>query len=445
MVPWQLPAELVVVLQPLTTLLHQRSAGRLLPLLTGMLFAQGRRTVASWLRAGGLGREYRQYYYFLGSLGRNTASVAALLLRRVAVLLPLPERLLFALDDSPTARYGRHVQGAGLHHNPTPGPAGPKFLYGHLWVTLALVLRHPLWGTLALPLRAWLYVRQKDVAQLPKRYGVTFQTKLQMAAEALDWLAAWLKFLGKPLWLVADGAYAKRVVFQAAKATGVILVSRLRKDAALWGVPPSPRPGAKRRRGQPRKYGRAALSLAKRAGQRGGWQTGLFTVYGHQVVKTFKTFLATYKPAGGLIRVVLLKEEHQWLALGCTDPKATVAQIVEAFADRAAIEQGFHDLKEVHGAGKQQVRNYWVNVAVFHLTLWLHTLIELWAWQQPHEALCDRGASPWDDPRRRPSQADRRNALRRRCLREQYQHAALGQTVTPEIRALLTGLLQLVA
>ena len=73
MVPWQLPAELVVVLQPLTTLLHQRSAGRLLPLLTGMLFAQGRRTVASWLRGGGLGHDYKPFYRFLGSVGRILA------------------------------------------------------------------------------------------------------------------------------------------------------------------------------------------------------------------------------------------------------------------------------------------------------------------------------------------------------------------------------------
>jgi len=26
------------------------------------------------------------------------------------------------LDDSPTKRYGRHVEAANIHHNPTPGP-----------------------------------------------------------------------------------------------------------------------------------------------------------------------------------------------------------------------------------------------------------------------------------------------------------------------------------
>jgi hypothetical protein len=78
--------------------------------------------------------------------------------------------LRFAIDDTPTARYGPCVQGAGIHHNPTPGPAGDKLVYGHVWVTLAWLARHPAWDTLALPLRALLYVRAKDVPKLAKHY-----------------------------------------------------------------------------------------------------------------------------------------------------------------------------------------------------------------------------------------------------------------------------------
>jgi hypothetical protein len=33
--------------------------------------------------------------------------------------LPISDQVLLALDDSPTARYGQKVEGAGLHHNPT--------------------------------------------------------------------------------------------------------------------------------------------------------------------------------------------------------------------------------------------------------------------------------------------------------------------------------------
>ena len=41
-------------------------------------------------------------------------------------------------------------------------------------------------------------------------------------------------------------------------------------------------------------------------------------------------------------------------------------EILEAFADRATIEQDFHDVKEVWGSGQQQVRNIWTNVAVYN-------------------------------------------------------------------------------
>ena len=88
-------------------------------------------------------------------------------------------------------------------------------------------------------------------------------------------------------------------------------------------------------------------------------------------------------------------------------------EILECVADRAAIEQDFHDVKEVHGAGQQQLRNVWANIGAFNLLLWLHTLVELWAWNLSHEQLCDRRESPWDDPTRRPSHADRCKALRR--------------------------------
>jgi DDE superfamily endonuclease len=445
MVAWQLPAELVAWIVALSGPLHGRLAWRLLPLLRGMLFAQGRRTVASWLRAAGLGKDFRQYYYFLGSLGPRAGVIAAVLLRlAVGVIVP-GQRLLFGLDDTPTKRYGPNVEGAGVHHNPTPGPAGQKFLYGHVWVTLALLVRHPLWGAIGLPLRAWLYVRRQHIGKLPRWYRVAFRTKLEMAAEAVAWLAAWLKYLGKTLWIVADGAYAKRPFLKAAKAAGVVVVSRLRKDAALWSMPAPPRPGAPKKRGRKPIYGKEKLSLAKRAGHRRGWQTADCTLYGATATKTFKTFLATYPPAGGLIRVVLVRESDGWVAFFCTDPQATVAQILEAVADRAAVEQDFHDLKEVHGAGQQQVRHYWANVAVFHLNLWLHTLIELWAWTKTQGQLCDRRDRPWDRADRRPSHADRRNALRRLCVQTAIRQAGRRRPLSRKLRALCRSLLKLAA
>lgn len=78
-------------------------------------------------------------------------------------------RAQLAIDDSPTKRYGPQVQGAGIHHDPTPGPTGNAFCYGHAWVMLAVVLRHARWRTIGLPICSWLYVRAQDVLKLPRR------------------------------------------------------------------------------------------------------------------------------------------------------------------------------------------------------------------------------------------------------------------------------------
>jgi hypothetical protein len=442
MVTCEFAGELASCVASLASVLHRRLQWRLAPLLMGVLFAHGRRTVASWLRAAALGDDFKAYYYFLGSLGRKVDWVAWQLLWRVRDKLVHDGRILLGLDDSPTKRYGPQVEGAGIHHNPTPGPADSKFLYGHVWVTLCGLTWHPLWGVIALPLLARLYIRACDVPKLWPGYRWKFKTKLEQAAELVEWAARWLKWLQIPLWIVVDGAYAKLPFLKRAKAAGVTVISRLRKDAALRDVPPPRKPG---QRGAPRKYGANKLSLAKRAGQKGGWQTGEFLLYGQTVTKKFKTFLATYRPAGGVIRVVLvLNDDRSWVAFFATDPAASVQDILEAAAARFGVEQAFHDLKEVHGAGQQQVRNVWANIAVWHVNLWMHTLIELWAWNRSHAELCNRSASPWDKPERRPSHADRRKALQRFLLRNEFSHYTAGPLTKRKIQRLLKRLLSLV-
>lgn len=437
--------EVTLWLKNLSGLLHQANSWRLAPLLWGMLFARGRRTVACWLRVAELGDDYQGYYYFLGSLGRNVKSVAGALLRLAVNVLCPGERLLFAIDDTPTKRYGKHVEGAGIHHNPTPGPAEQKFLYGHVWVTLAWVVRHASWGTIGLPLLAFLYVRRVNLDSIAPWCKVKFQTKLEQAAALVEWAACYVNLLGKKLWIVVDGAYIKKPFLKRAKKAGVTVVGRLRKDAALWSVP-VPVPPGQRKRGAPRKYGKERIRLAMRAGHRQGWTRETFKLYGAEKLVCYKTFLATYKPAGGLLRVVIVRElDGSWRAYCCTDVNATVAEILEAVADRSAIEQNFHDIKEVHGVGQQQLRNYWANIAAYHLTLWLHTLIEVWAWHKPKEDLVDRSASPWDDASRRPSHADRRNSLRRRCLQEEFQREFASDGLSQKIRRAFSRLMRLAA
>jgi DDE superfamily endonuclease len=420
MATWKCPQQWSEWGEWLAAGLQGRCRWRLPVLLFGILFAKGRRTAASWLRAAWVTTDFSDYYYFISAVGRKSISLATRLLVLLLRRLPSGPSVLLALDDTPTQRYGPKVQGAGIHHNPTPGPADAKFLYGHIWVTLAWVVRHPLWGTIGLPLRAMLYIRQKDIAKLPPELGWKFHTKLQQGAALVFWAWQIVAAAGKRLRVVADGAYAKRPFLKPLRTLGVVVVSRLRKDAALRDLPPKLKKGQRRGRGRPRTYGKHRISLAKRAAAKRGWKTIECVLYGETVTKQYKTFQATYRPACGMIRVVLVQEADGCEFFFSTDPDAGVQEILEAFADRSAIEQVFHDVKEVWGAGKQQLRCLWANIGAYHLNLWMHSLVELWAWNQSKARLCDRRDSPWDDAERRPSHADRRKALQRTILEAEY-------------------------
>ncbi|HET6579969.1 MAG TPA: transposase [Gemmatimonadales bacterium] len=427
----------------LASVLDRRSAPRLTRLVLGAILACGRRTVTSWIRAAGLSDEFRPCYTTVSAAGKRADGIAARLAHEVVQpLLAGRNRLVFALDDTPTPRYGPQVQGAGVHHNPTPGPAGSPFVYGHVWVVLGLLAAHPLWGVIALPLLARLYVRKKDLVPIGPKHRPAFATKLELAVELVRWAKCWLGFLGQPLWVVADGAYAKAAFLKPLIALGVVVVSRLRKDAALWTVPVS----QTGKRGRPRKYGACRIELAKRAGQKRGWTTGTFALYGKPTPKKYKTFLATWRPVGGVIRVVLVDEPKGWVAFFCTDPGASVADILGLVADRFSLETAFRDVKDIVGAGQQQVRHVGASVGSFHVCLWAFTLTEAWAWNRDEDGLVvHRGASPWDDQPRRPSHADKRRAWRRELLGEEIRAVLRPGVTERELAAAAERLLSLAA
>jgi hypothetical protein len=291
-----LPALWQSLLRGMSCLLHARSAWRLGVLLLGLLFAQGRRrTVTTWIRAACVQEDFPAYYYFLGSLAPHAHLPAGHLLRHLLQQVPGDGPILLALDDTPTERYGPKVQGAGVHHNPSPGPADAPYLYGHVWVTLTVVVVHPRWGPISLPVRALLYVRKKDIPKIPQHYGWTFRTKLELAAQLLRWAVNAASGLGRAIEVVVDGAYAKKPFLKVAAQQGVTVFSRLRRDAGLRQLP---RPRRAGQRGRPAIYGSQAIRLALRAGQRRGWQTVRVRQYGKERDKRLKTFEATWRPAG---------------------------------------------------------------------------------------------------------------------------------------------------
>jgi hypothetical protein len=75
----------------------------------------------------------------------------------------------------------------------------------------------------------------------------------------------------------------------------------------------------------------------------------------------------------------------------------------------------------------------------------VHTLIEVWAWDRPAESLSDRSERPWEDAERRPSHADRHQAVQRAMLEEEDQQIKVPAPWCEKIRRLLENVIRLVA
>ena len=90
-------------------------------------------------------------------------------------------------------------------------------------------------------------------------------------------------------------------------------------------------------------------------------------------------------------------------------------------------------------------RNIWTNLAVYNLNLWVHTLVEPWAWDKSGWQLVDRSDSPWDDADRRPSHANRRKALRQAIMQNELLAVTTVWGLPREIIRLTKNLMALVA
>ena len=79
------------------------------------------------------------------------------------------------------------------------------------------------------------------------------------------------------------------------------------------------------------------------------------------------------------------------------------------------------------------------------LSLWVHTSMELWAWDRPMETLSDRSDMPWDGGTRRPPHADRRKMLRRMMMEQEFSRSCGPVPAPQNIHHLFEALVKLVA
>lgn len=433
--------------EQLAATLRTKARPFFIALMCGVLMSVARRrTVTQWIAAANLNDQFRHVFYHMPGIGRKGEVLFETsleqILERLGPVISEAKAIRIVIDDSPTKRYGRKIEGAGWHHNPTPGRTDATTCFGHSWVVATLMVTHPEFGEMAFPIAGELYLRRKEIAKLQTKYARPFRPKTRIAVAMVERLVPQFTAFGKPIEVIVDGGYAKQsVLVPLAKMPGVTTITRLRRDAVLFEIPPNP---TCVKRGRPRLYGER-IDLKPMAESPDGWRRVTCVQYGETVTKQVKSFVATSRMTKGLpLQVVIIKEDTSWVPIVSTDVNMSIRDIIESYAVRFGIEETFKDLKEVWGWGKQEVRLLESNEAATAIDMLAYNLVQLTTWDTPSdELLTSRRACPWDDPHRRPSHADRRKYLRRLILRHEL-NAALSPVLTRQkIIPLLEKLLQL--
>ena len=99
-------------------------------------------------------------------------------------------------------------------------------------------------------------------------------------------------------------------------------------------------------------------------------------------------------------------------------------------------------MKEVWGAGQQQVRNVWSSIGCWHLNQWLYTLVELCCWDVSQPELSDRQARAGTTPSA-SLHADRRRWISRQMLQKEFLAVLPNTPDRRKFRNLIASLLSL--
>jgi hypothetical protein len=259
-------------------------------------------------------------------------------------------RRFAVIDDTLAPRCSAKAPGAAVRFDHARKPNRPAFLLCQAFVTLATVV----------PCRD----RPRCapiVTGLCRGPGHAGKIAL---AEAL--LRAVSDRLG-PLCLLLDAWYMRRPLIQAALRRGHAVIGQVRRDTALFGLPPPRAPG---RRGRPRVYGEridvAAVAHLPASTHRIAGYGGRAARLRHAVCRP--RFLR-----GVIVHAVWCELEKRagggWAKqrlLLCTDPDLPAPAVVEAYAQRWAVEPLFAALKLTDGRGAMWQRGRTA------LLRWLH-------------------------------------------------------------------------
>jgi hypothetical protein len=378
------PPTMVQALVPFTPLFSKRVWQHAQVLLIGAILAPGKRTVASALRAMGLGPEKRfhRYHRVLSRASWSSLKVSRVLLGLlVEAFVPEGSPLVVGIDETLERRYGRKISARGVYRDPVHS-THETFVKssGLRWVCAMLLVEVP-WASRvwALPFLSVLAPSERYAAKRGRRHKKITEWAWQMLLVLRRW------YPKREIVAVADRAYASlKLLFRCRSLSKpVTFITRLRLDAALYEPAPPRRAGQK---GRPRLKGERLPNLSVVADDPTTvWEsTEIANWYGsrERTVEIASQTAVWYST--GLfavpIRWVLVRDPEgvfKTQALLCTNLEADPKKILSWFVMRWQLEVTFQEARRHLGFETQR---QWSEMAIRRTTpalLGLFSLIAL--------------------------------------------------------------------
>ena len=239
-----LPDSIIPILQPFSTLFQQRTWVKAQVLLIGAVLAPRKRTVTSALRVMGLSDDtgFAKYHHVL-----NRATWSSLRLSRVLLTLLIQHLaqgdgpLVFGIDETIERRRGSRIKAKGIYRDAARSSDSHLVKASGLrWISLMWLTNIP-WAhrTWALPVLTALAPSERYNRKMGRPHKKITDWARQMILQLRRWLP------NRYIVVVADSGYAALHLlhFCQSMPQPVILITRLRLDAALYEPAPTRLPG----------------------------------------------------------------------------------------------------------------------------------------------------------------------------------------------------------
>ena len=430
-----------VILSFAPVFLQQRSWRHAEVLLIGAILAPGQRTVTGLLRITGLMRERRftNYHRVLNRAAWSSRDAARLLLGLLISVFAPTGTVVLGLDDTIERRRGKRIAAKGIYRDPVRSSHGHfAKASGLRWLSLMLLVPIPWAGRVwALPFLTALAPSERYAQEHGRRHKRLTDWGRQLGLQARRWLP------GREIVLVSDSGFSALDFLAALARRGLVCITRLRLDAALYEPAPPRPPGTV---GRPRTKGkRLPTPAAVITGATTPWQRVSVPGWcgaGERVVEIHSA-TAVWRHSGMPIvpiRWVLLRDPQGRFdpqALLCTDPARDPLQIVRWFVQRWQLEVTFREVRDHLGLETQR---QWSDKAIARTTpclLGLFSIVTLLAARLGQQARSRASRTAWYH-KQQPTFVDALAAVRRQIWAEQgliiSRHPAKVAKLRPGLR-----------